>query len=191
MEYKIINPPFSLDFKDMPKKELKAWYNWFLGAIPERIKQLEGIVRDSTAFMNWKADKTPDSLDALGQWFALNVETRKRTNHEIQDIVSKLIFPISVPEYELTVKTFSLSIDIGMYLGEVFLENRSALKWDLPLKSKNFVDYGRPVLLGFGKVPFNPVQMTITLAYGIVRGKRNNEGLRRIYDIWIEEQSIS
>ena len=75
-------------------------------------------------------------------------------------------------------------MDVGMYLSQVFLRYNSSLKWDQIFGSKRFVDYGQPVLVGFGKVPFNPVRMMLTLAYGLARKSKDGQGLRRIYDIW-------
>lgn len=71
-----------------------------------------------------------------------------------------------------------------MYLSQVFLRNNSSLKWDQIFGSKRFVNYGQPVLVGFGKVPLNPLRMMITLAYGLANKSKDDQGLRGIYDIW-------
>ncbi len=75
-------------------------------------------------------------------------------------------------------------MDVGMYLSQVFLRNNSTLKWGQIFGSKRFVDYGQPVLVGFGKVPFNPVRMMLTLAYGLADQTHDGQRLRGIYDIW-------
>ena len=93
---------------------------------------------------------------------------------------------LEISDSELTNRTFSLAMDIAMYLGQVFLKNHPSLKWDQPFGGKRNIDYGQPVLAGFwdGKVPFNPVGGVVTFAYGLKRQSRTGEGLREIYERW-------
>ena len=83
---------------------------------------------------------TPESLNALGEWFATQIETRPRTQEEIDAFNAQTPFPIEHSGTELTNRTFSLAMDIGMYLNQVFLRNHPSLKWDQPLGGKRFVD---------------------------------------------------
>ena len=48
------------------------------------------------------------------------------------------------------------------------------------------MDYGQPVLAGFGVVVFNPVRMMVTHAYGIASSIRADKSLRDIYDFWVQ-----
>ena len=90
-----------------------------------------------------------------------------------------------VSEGELTERTISLAMDVGMYLSQVFVRNEPSLRWDQIFGSSRFIDYGQPVLVGFtSKVPFNPVRMVITVAYGLAKGTSDGKRLREIYDIW-------
>jgi hypothetical protein len=70
-------------------------------------------VRETPGFESWQPDCTPASLDALGQWFAEQVETRSRTQGERQAINDRLVFQMDIPAEELTNRTFSLAMDIG------------------------------------------------------------------------------
>src|SRR5581483_3859057 len=97
MSYAVIQPPFTLRFREMPKNELKAYFDWFLNQIPSRVEELEDEVKTTSNFENWRADKSPDSLGSLGEWFARQVETRERTAEEIAKISSASSFPIAVP----------------------------------------------------------------------------------------------
>ena len=68
----------------------------------------------------------------------------------------------------------------------MFLKNYQSLKWQfIKTGSKNFVDFGQPVLAGFGKDTFNPVRMVITLAYGIVDPKKTEKSMKQLYDTWV------
>ena len=184
--YGTIQPPFTLKFHEMSKKELRAYFKWFQEITPERIAELDSAVNSSPGFENWQPDLTPGSLDALGKWFATQIETRPRTPEEIAEFDAQSPYPIERSGVELTNRTFSLAVDIGMYAGQVFLKNHPSLKWDQPLGSKRDIDYGQPVLVGFhgGKVPFNPVGSVVTLAYSLRDKTRTGERLREIYDIW-------
>src|ERR1700741_1037792 len=147
--YSTIQPPFTLNFAEMSKQELKAYFKWFQEIVPERIEQLAATVQSSPGFENWRADFSPDSLDELGKWFATQIETRPRTKEGIDAFNGQFPFPIKLSDSELTNRTFSLAMDIGMYLNQVFLRNHTYLKWDQPFGGKTFIDYGQPVLVGF------------------------------------------
>lgn len=186
MTYSIIQPPFTLNFKEMSKKELKDYFIWFHEILPSRLDELRRAVQESSGYERWSADFTPESLDLLGEWYAAQIETQPRSNEEIAEIESHLSFPIEIPKVDLTNRTFSLAMDVGMYLSQVFLKSHIQLRWDQPLSNKKFIDYGRPVLMGFGVVPFNPVRMLVTLAYSIVSNSENGKSLRELYDIWVK-----
>jgi hypothetical protein len=184
MTYKIIQPPFTLKFREMSKTELKDYFQWFVDAIPVRLNELANAVRQTSGFETWQPDFTPASLDALGDWFSTQVETRRRTDDELREIGSRSPYPIDIPREELTNRTFSLAMDIGMYLSQVFLRNHPSLRWNQEFGDKKFVDYGQPVLAEFGPSPFNPVRMMVTLAYGLVDKTYAGRRLREVYDIW-------
>jgi hypothetical protein len=182
MSYATIQPPFTLRFREMPKKELLEYAAWFHSITPERITELAKAVKDTPGFEGWQPDLTPESLESLGRWFQSQVETRKKTAEEVEEIRSKLTFPIEFPENELTNKSFSLAMDIGMYFGQVVAKNMPGTRWDQYLKNKKDADYGQPVLMGFGAAPLNPVSIGVTTAYAISRKKPAR--LREIYDTW-------
>jgi hypothetical protein len=184
MSYSIIKPPFTLVFKEMPKKELKDYNEWFHKVMPERIQVLTMAIKSTPGYENWNADCSPESLGPLGEWFFLQVETRPRTNDEIEAIHNQSKFHINISGEDLTNKTFSLAIDIGMYVSKVFFKNHSTLEWSQPFGSKKFVDYGQPVLINFGAAPFNPVRMIVVLAYGFSRKSKTGEQLLELYNIW-------
>ena len=168
----------------MPKDELRAYHRWFLEHIPERVAELQKAVNETAGYESWRADGTPESLDVLGKWFAAEVETRSRTEKELDEIEADLPYPIAVSPSDLTNRTFSLAMDIGMSLSQVLMTNVPGLRWELPLGSPKFVDYGQPVLRGSGLVPLNPVGLIVTLAHGIARKTQSGQRLRELYDIW-------
>ena len=168
----------------MSKKELRAYFKWFQEVMPGRSEELASAVKSSPGYEDWKADFSPNSLNSLGEWFATQIEVRPLTQEEIDEFNAKAPYPIERSNTELTNRTFSLAMDIGMYVSQVFLKNHPLLKWDQPFKRS--VDYGQPVLAPFhnGKVPLNPVRMVVTQAYGLRDGTRKGKYLREIYDLW-------
>jgi hypothetical protein len=184
MTYEIIQPPFEKNLEDMPKAELKQYFQWFLDVLPKRMNVLEEAVRATPGFENWHADFTPSSLGPLGHWFATQVETRSRSADELDKMREKQSSPVDVPGEELTHKTLSLAVDIGMYLGQVFLTNHPSLKWAQDISNKKFAYYGQPLLVGFGSVPLNPAGTALVQAYGLVSKSKTGDRLREVYDIW-------
>jgi|SRR5271166_559675 len=184
MAYNSVQPPFTLKLRDMPKKELNRYFLWFMDVIPQRMKELVGAVKQTPGFETWQADYTPTSLDRLGDWFACQVETRSRTQEELQAIKDRLAFQVDISGQELTNGTFSLAMDVGMYFSQVLLKNYPGLRWEQPLNDKKFADYGQPVLIGFSNAPLNPVRIAIVLARSIANKKQTGSRLRELYNVW-------
>lgn len=187
MKYEIIQPPFTLKFRVMSKVEANNYFNWFLDQIPVRINVLEQAVQFTPGYEDWRADYTSESLGKLGKWFYERVETRQRTEGEKVDIYGKApdwFRNVEVQDWELTNRSFSLAMDIGMYLSQVLVKNLPDLQWMLVEKPKNDMDFQQPVLKGTGRLVFNPVSTMVTLAYGFARNNKSPDRLREIYDIW-------
>jgi hypothetical protein len=170
----------------MSKKELKDYNRWFHEVLPQRVDELANAINKSPGFEDWSCSYAPGSLDSLGQWFKAQVNVRQQTPEELNRI------PAHVRDWgvagELTDRTISLAMDVGMYLSQVFLRNKPTLKWDQIFGSRRFIDYGQPVLVGFGRnVPFNPVRMMITMAYGLADNTKGSRALRQLYDYWVEK----
>lgn len=174
MTYQKVEPPFSLNFWEMKKKDLEQYFEWMRHGSLGRINELQAFVQESA---NWVADSSPESLLPLGKWFSQNVRTcAVMPQGQEQSLVER--------QHDLDTQTFSLAFDVGMYLAEVFLRNHPSLSWTQTFGSKTAIDYGQPVIQGFGSQTFNPVRMTVTLAYGLANGQRDADGLKELYDIW-------
>jgi hypothetical protein len=184
MAYEIIQPPFTLRFREMSEKELKEYNAWFHRVTPERVAALEAEVRKGPGLSAWTADRSPGSFDTLGPWFASQVETRPRTPEEKDAILSTTPW-VTVPDKELTNRTFSIAYDVGIYFGLGVLAARPSAKWEQPLDNKKFADYGQPVVGGLGPVPLNPIRIAVTFAYGIAGGQRQGSALRQLFDTWV------
>ena len=185
-------PPFPVDvFGDLgkhPKKELKDRLATFLAQIPSRLETLEREVRREQPYGAWHADRSPESLVALGDWFASNVRTRPRTAGEIAAIEAGNPYPIEVDDYDLTVETQSMAADVGICLAETLRAHHAQLEWTIDLSDRRFIDYGKPVLAGFSsRVPMNAVAIAVVLAYGIVSKRQSGGRLLELYRNWSED----
>lgn len=190
MSYSIIQPPFTLKFRTMSKRELADYFSWFMTVMPERIGILEEIVRTTSGYEAWRADYMPGSLDDLGLWYADQVSTRDRTPQEVAEIreVHSLSQPISTSE--LTNRTYSLAMDIGMYLGEAVRRTHSdRLRWGQLLKNKRDADFGQVSIMGSCPMVMNPVGLVVSLAWGILTKKRDGAWLREIYNAAVSPDS--
>ena len=180
----MLENPFAVDFGHVPKKELRKYFNRFLTIIPQRIVELTAAVGQTAGFEQWKPNYSPMSLELLGEWFATQVETRPRPPDEIKRIQDGSPYPIDVPRNALTKRTLSLAMDVGIYFGQSLVHNYPSLKWELPLGSKRFIDYGKPVLCGFANsVTLNPTHVVTVYALGVADGSRTGSRLKELYDI--------
>lgn len=184
MNYNLIEPPFSLNFSKFSKGESESYFEWVRSVSDYRLAELIAEVSRTALSEEWTANYSPTSLRVLGEWFAGNISVRDRSIQEISNLQSKMYYPIETPDYELTDTTFSLAFDIGLYLGEVFVRNNSSLKWGYSFRRKTSVNYGQPVIFGFGDMELNPIRIVVVLAYGIVSRRDDSSGLYSIYEKW-------
>jgi len=187
-KYKLIQPPYKLNFKLMDKRQANEFSQWFASQIPERITELSQYVKSTPGFERWDADLSPDSLDDLGNWFFSHVQTRPRSKQEKEDIISNspaLFKYVEIPDYDISGLTVSICIDIGMYFCQMLMINVEGLRWDVITRSKNNIDFHMPVLRGNGKLVFNPIQLLTSFAYGAASGVRRAKDLKDLYETWV------
>ena len=188
MTYEIIQPPFELSFRGRSEKDLVAYREWFHAVMPARTAELRKAVKGTRGFESWEPYLTPDPLGPLGEWFRGQVHTRKQTDEEMREMRTRLTLPIDVSDEELTTRTFSLAMDIGMYFGQVIVKTLPGTRWGQPVKNPNFADYGQPVIMGFGTVPLNPVRIAVTIGYAFAANERSGAELRATYDVWTKKR---
>ena len=186
MTYQIPEPPFAVtDFKGMPKSQLKIYYHWFMNQIQTRVGLLLELVHDTDEYKDWVADYSMDSFSRLNDWFALQVETYPRSAEQTAEMEKKLPFGFEVDDFDLTTQTLAIAFDIGIYLGQVMLRQHPSLKWEQSLKNKRFIEYGKPVLVGFKvDVPMDPIHLMIVQAYGLAKGNRTPQRFLAGLSIW-------
>jgi hypothetical protein len=190
MPYSPVQLPFPLHFADMPKGELIRYFDWFIAIVPERVRELEQIIRSTPGFQHWSADKSVSSLGPLAIWFARNVASRTRGERELANIKETLRFPIAVNDWELTNHTFSLAFDVGVYLGETIRAEYPHITWTQVTKDKRDADYGNVVVGGLGPAPFNPIRVAIVFARGVADKTFAPNKLLEFYNFWAEQAAV-
>jgi hypothetical protein len=191
--YQPVNPPFEHEFVEMSQDELQAYFDWFLASIPGRVKELEAEVRRTPGFETWVADLTPASLDSLGEWFVGQVEERPLTDDESkqgrESVPEKASFLLDeLPTTTPTFRTLSLTFDVGIYLGQVFLKNRAGLSWQQFRGDKAYDDYGQPAIVGLGVKRCPTLSIATVVAYGIADGEETGTSLRDVYEVWMSKR---
>jgi len=192
MIYKLFSPPSLRPFSQMTREEAIAYYQWFVTQIPSRLNILEQAVQSSAAhiYHKWNANRTATSLELLGEWFLQNVTVRMLSEDEIQERLEAipLQFRLSIPaqNWVLDENSYSIAVDIGIYLGEILRVNYPQLRWQLLTKPKSDIDYHYPVVTGgFGrKHHCNSLGVSISLALSFVEGVDDAFRLRKLYEIW-------
>ena len=184
MSYQIIEPPFTLKFDEMSKGELEDYASWLRDVFDERMIQLEAAIRATPDFARWKCTFTPESLGQLGDWFAREVRAQSPTPEKLVDLKLRGELRVSVPSVDLTTRISSIEIDVGLYLARTLEVAYPELVWKQFFNDKRSIDYGQPVLVGFGRMPLNPIRLSVNLAYGLATGNQTGKGLMEIYEYW-------
>lgn len=184
MIYDKVQIPVSQELTQMSKSDLREFYEWFTCNMSRRVVCLERAVTTTPGYENWIADFSPESLDSLGNWFASVAESRPLTMAEIEERKQRAPMLLDFSKDHITSLTLAIAFDVGIYLGMVFSNNLGSLRWSQKFGSKGSVDYGQPVLEGFGKAIFNPLRTAHVLAMQLAEGSHDGSRLKSIYEHW-------
>lgn len=184
MNYNVIDDlPIDYEFSTKSKKELKLYKDWFLGNKEKRISELSQAVNSTKGFENWSSDFTSDSLKELGIWLKQNVEIEKIP--EIEYKKKRLETPdyIELNDWDLTIKTRSLLVDVGIYIGEVFIHTYPQLQWEQCISTrKNDVNQGHMIIKM--KKDFNPVWIMYIVGLGLADDTKDETCLINVFKNW-------
>ncbi|MGB8286431.1 hypothetical protein ELI24_39045 [Rhizobium ruizarguesonis] len=173
------------------KKEVDAFFSWFMSVLPGCLEELIASVKETEGFADWQTDYTPGSLLRLGDWYETQIKTRPYTSEEMEYMKHIMRFdedrPIEFDPWTLTSDTLATSVKMGMYYGEVFRRRLPFMEWK-PCKlgngksKKPNVDYGQPVLDGPKVIHLNPVSVCQSVAFGIARGHKSGQYLHEVFE---------
>lgn len=138
------------DFLTLTKAELAQYKDWTVSQIPDRVRQLEGLVKSDPKYSHWLADGSPESLIELGQWMVDSLQTQPLSIAEIEHIESTLVFEVDFQKWDFADFSYSIIFDVAMYFSTIFTTKFKNIYWGIN-GLKRGMYYGKPVLQGFIK----------------------------------------
>ena len=150
MDYPLMDPPDYKPYDDMTRVEAKKHLEWYVYQIPERLELLRNAFEATGGGAKEKLDYSVESLRILWQWFMPLITKEPKTTEELEKEAKLLPSGATRNLEKLSVGTLAIAMDIAIYLAEVFIRTCANVKWGLAKsRSKNYINYNRPVLLGF------------------------------------------
>lgn len=201
MKYNLMIPPlFMKPIYEMNDVESKAYYDWFIKEIPNRIELLR-IVYSKSGYDGKDLDFTSCSLQNLWKWYA-SISEQSLVNpdaqiEEINNFVSwgranrgEYFYPYIREKYFINLDQWAVAFDICLYLSLTLEKNYDYLKWGVykPACKEWKIPAGDeivvPTLTGFKyDVVFNPWTQFHFLSH---YGDPAAEYLLSTYNQWIE-----
>lgn len=190
-EYEIAIPPLKKPIDQLSKTEAQAYFDWYMGILDERIRYLQRMSKIELDFSS-------DSFLSLWRWFLKNAEVEDTpkevlkqleedyANHPLKNHI------LAGSTKRLSVQTEYMIRDIGMYLGEAFVDNYPSIYWGFYTKPKRDFFVNRPLLLGFPNEifpekkgpPFEPIHMVSVQAAKLCSKNALSDDLFCIYTRW-------
>lgn len=183
--YQIINNlPIEYAFQSKTKDELKLYGNWFKENKNSRLNYLIEYIKSTPNYQYWNADFTPESLKELGKWLKENVETEKIPEQEYNKKRDEIPNYIELNDWDLTIKTRSILVDVGIYFGETYINTYKNLKWQQYFsKIKRDVNNGH-VIIKLKKDDINPVWLLYILGLGLADKTKDENSLHNLFKVW-------
>lgn len=140
------------DFFDIPMKEARAYYNWYISSIDERSDYLRGVIAEQAGIPVSEMDFSAESLKVIWRWFLGIARTQKNPKYRgITAILSNSFYEAAMrePERVFSDETNWIIGDIGMYVAKAFMSRYPVLTWKMPTRPKNYIRVKAPVISGF------------------------------------------
>lgn len=178
-EYTLFDPQTDGPLHELSRKEAQRAYDAFISGRHHRIDQLSRLLEDSGIhlpdFECVNRVVTESSLDAIGDWFYVQVSAER---------------PCERP----SALVFSIAVDIGILMGDLLIASSSGLRWTLCIDGKSNIYYHRPVIIGFNVANkgycIDIDYLLCQYAYRIIRdGRREPHILSSIFATALERAS--
>ena len=192
-KYNGIDFPYDYEeIKQLKPKEVKAFFEWFVRQIPERLEILKKYVNNTT-----KVDfnYSTKSLISLWEWFEPEIIIVEKSEKEKEELLNFL--RSHAPEYarhqikledddtrNISDYTRSIAHDIGIYFAETIIRNNEPLKWGYITKPKSLLFVNKPAVVGFiNKKIMEPLWIIEVMVLRSAREKEK-ERLYNLYETW-------
>lgn len=182
MNYNIINNlPIDFCYNNFNRNSLKSNADWFFNNKSERISILKTAV--SSQYQCDFFDYSCDSLILLAKWLNSNFEKVPLTTSQLEEKRAKTASYIDIEDWRLSDASLSMIFDVGIFLGEMMINNHQGLKWQQYLKNKNNNDYGH-MIIDLGKISMNPIWLVYIQVLKMADGFFSETCLSNLYKIW-------
>ncbi|MDE6240253.1 MAG: hypothetical protein K2M54_09765 [Muribaculaceae bacterium] len=190
-DYHIINNlPYGFDFYNQGLRQLRAHSKWFFENKEQRLAELQNAYH---AFCGKYLDYTPKSLKSLGKFFLHAIDKEKLSPEEYES--KRAQFPPSIPvtDNRMTLRSISLTVDAGIYWGEVMIRNHKNMHWEqYTPRNKRDGDRGYMMITinpHIFKSAVNPMWINRIAAEAIVDRTRTPDRLHELYNYYSEKVS--
>ena len=158
--------PDDKSFKEMSKTEAQAYFDWYISHVDERSEYLRKKVSEGLKIPMESLDFSMESLIPIWRWFLENAELQKTPKAVLRGIRKELkasgepkeFIEDMLRENSVELSTFSryVMLDIGMYVGKMFVTNFQTLKWNYHTDIHRDSFFNRPQIFGFVNLNYNP-----------------------------------
>lgn len=183
--YQVINNlPIDYAFQSKTKDELKLYGTWFNENKEIRLNHLIEYVKSTPNYEHWNANFTSESLKQLGKWLKENIETEKIPQDEYDKKRAEIPSYIELNDWDLTIKTRSILVDVGIYFGETFIHTHVKYKWEQYFsKVKRDVDNGH-IIIKLKTNDLNPIWIILNVGLGLAKEKKDENCLYNLFKVW-------
>ncbi len=200
VKYDILVPPFDRTPEQMTVAQTKKYFEWYISQIPSRVDYVSVKCEHSLRLSKGKINLSPESLILVWKWFISIAEIEEISEERLNEYRKSMSgMPESFIEHmvgnektQFSLITSYIIRDIGMYLGQVFINNHNNLKWEFYTKPKSDFFVNRPVIKGFEdksfeppfKPSFEPIHMVTVQAANIFDKTESKYDLFKLYSKW-------
>ena len=187
-DYHIINNlPYGFDFYNQGLRQIRKHGKWFFENKEQRLAELQNAYH---AFCGKYLDYTPESLKGLGEFFIQAINTEKLSPEEYATKRAECPPEIPIYDYRFTLRSKSIIVDTGIYLGEVMIRNHKNLYWEQNITNKRDLEHGYMVIsINHNKyAPYiNPIWVIDTMGWKVARNTFFPMGIFDLYNVYCEE----
>lgn len=192
LNYDILIPKLDKSIFKLNEKEAKSYFEWFMEQVPKRVTYVSQICAKELRIPVERMDCSPESLLLLWKWFRKKAKTEPVKLSEEEKKHPAYANDMFRNKYQLSLETEYIIRDIGMYLGETFRKNNSAIYWTYYTQPRNDFFVNHPLLKGFVdrtfgqafEACFEPIHMVGVQAAKLLNKKAKDTDLFDLYVLW-------
>ena len=176
-------PEFAKRPENFTPKEAKAYYEWYMDVLPQRMTYLTQTCAAEMNVPIESFDDFPNCCKVLWEWFLRHATLQETSEMERAFMQAQFGYLGENWVLKKRLSDFSELVlrDIGMFLGDSWVKHYPSLRWELITKPKKYVNINKPHVVGFSSQDiFEPIHMARIQATNILD---NSQHLQDLYDM--------